>query len=229
MNAPSEPRQAHGADPGEFLALVLAGMRLLRAAWEAQGQQLPPRSNPVPWTELPAYAEVRRILPWMLYRGMLQHLRIPPGSAGDPAAAQPAESVLLGETSYLALTEAGVLLVENFLHELFGNAAQFEAARDGLRLGELVPRYDTRERTLLWGVHLLKRFRQPSRNQELVLRTAEELAWAAWFDDPLSPARGQNPKVRLHDTIKCLNRNQDPYLVHFKGDGTGRRVGWELR
>jgi len=35
--------------------------------------------------------------------------------------------------------------------------------------------------------------------------------------------------VRLHDTIKNLNRHQYPHLVHFKGDGTGTMVGWELR
>jgi hypothetical protein len=38
-----------------------------------------------------------------------------------------------------------------------------------------------------------------------------------------------SPKVRLHDTIKALNRHQAPYLVHFKGDGTGTRIAWEYR
>ena len=37
------------------------------------------------------------------------------------------------------------------------------------------------------------------------------------------------PKVRLHDTIKDLNRRQSLSVVHFHGDGTGRRVGWALR
>jgi hypothetical protein len=76
---------------------------------------------------------------------------------------------------------------------------------------------------------VLKRFRQPSANQELILQSAEELGWARWFDDPLPRGQANNPKMRLHDTIKDLNRRQSPPLVHFKGDGSGTRVGWELR
>jgi hypothetical protein len=34
--------------------------------------------------------------------------------------------------------------------------------------------------------------------------------------------------VRLHDTIKDLNRRQRRAFIHFVGDGTGKRVGWEL-
>jgi hypothetical protein len=79
------------------------------------------------------------------------------------------------------------------------------------------------------GGHLLKCFRQPAGNQETVLATAEELQWLAWFDDPLPRTAGINPKQRVHDTINALNRNQTPYLVHFKGDGSGARFGWEMR
>ena len=74
-----------------------------------------------------------------------------------------------------------------------------------------------------------KTFRQPSGNQEIVLSTAEELLWPSWFDDPLPRRAGLSSKVRLHVTIKALNRYQKPHLVQFKGDGTGTRVGWEYR
>jgi hypothetical protein len=76
---------------------------------------------------------------------------------------------------------------------------------------------------------LVKRFRQPAGNQELLLIAAEELGWQAWFDDPLPRAPGQNPKVRLHNSINALNRNQKSRMIHFKGDGSARRVGWEYR
>jgi hypothetical protein len=80
-----------------------------------------------------------------------------------------------------------------------------------------------------WGRHVLKQFRQRSANQEIVLSTAEELHWPLRFDDPLPGQAGSRPKVRCHDTIKDLNRRQVPYLVHFKGDGTGLRIGWDYR
>jgi hypothetical protein len=47
-------------------------------------------------------------------------------------------------------------------------------------------------------------------------------------DDPLPPTSGVLAETRPQDTIKDLNRRQGCYLVHFKGDGTGTRIGWEL-
>ena len=38
----------------------------------------------------------------------------------------------------------------------------------------------------------------------------------------------QQPKLRLRDTIKRLNRNQATRLIRFHGDGTGQRVFWVL-
>src|SRR5207253_80516 len=105
----------------------------------------------------------------------------------------------------------------------------FDAAWDGLLLGRLLPCYDQSQRMFRWGAHVLKWFRQPAGNQELILLSAQELGWPGWFDDPLPPQNGQSAKARLHDTIKDLNRRQLPYLVHFKGDGTGTRIGWEYR
>ena len=32
----------------------------------------------------------------------------------------------------------------------------------------------------------------------------------------------------LNDTIKCLNRKQKNALLHFRGDGTGEGVIWEV-
>jgi hypothetical protein len=63
----------------------------------------------------------------------------------------------------------------------------------------------------------------------IVLCSAEELGWPLWFDDPLPRQGGGRAKVRCHDTIKDLNRRQTPHLIHFKGDGTGMRIGWEYR
>jgi hypothetical protein len=37
-----------------------------------------------------------------------------------------------------------------------------------------------------------------------------------------------DPKVRLHDTIKALNRHQVFEVLRFLGDGTGRGIAWRL-
>jgi hypothetical protein len=98
-----------------------------------------------------------------------------------------------------------------------------------LLLGQFLPCYDSEYRVLHWGAHLLKCFHQPAENQELILLAEEELNWPIWMDDPLPRLTGKNPKVRIHDTIKDLNRHHyESGLVHFRGDGSGTRIGWHV-
>jgi hypothetical protein len=75
---------------------------------------------------------------------------------------------------------------------------------------------------------LVKQFRLPALNQELILAAFEEEAWPPHIDDPLPNALGQDPKQRLHDTIKRLNRHQVNRLIRFRSDGTGSGIIWEL-
>jgi hypothetical protein len=108
-----------------------------------------------------------------------------------------------------------------------GDPDRSQAVCNEIRLGRFIPQYA--DRTLTWGRKVVKVFAQPSSNQDLVLRAAEELGWPSLFDDPLPRVPGINPKVRLHDTIKSLNRYQKAAILQFQGDGTGTRIGWDFR
>lgn len=90
------------------------------------------------------------------------------------------------------------------------------------------PHWDPELRKLYLGNHLVKRFKWPAMNQEAVLCAFQEEGWPERIDDPLPPQPEQDPKRRLADTIKCLNRKQATRLLHFRGDGTGEGVIWEL-
>jgi hypothetical protein len=79
---------------------------------------------------------------------------------------------------------------------------------------------------LCWQNNLIKEFRRPAINQELVLAVLEEEGWPPQIDDPLPPVDNIDPKVRLHDTIKGLNRHHMYQIIHFRGDGTGRGIRW---
>lgn len=92
---------------------------------------------------------------------------------------------------------------------------------------EVLPEWDTARRELRWVGQVVKRFRVPAPNQEIILATFQEEAWAPHIDDPLPPAHGVQPKRRLHDTIVALNRHQHPPGLRFVGDGTGLGVRWE--
>jgi hypothetical protein len=89
------------------------------------------------------------------------------------------------------------------------------------------PHYDVRLRELRFGNDLVKQFRQPAPNQEIVLAAFQEEEWSSRIDDPMPPQPQYCPQQRLLDTIKNLNRNQRHRLIRFEGDGTGRGIRWK--
>ncbi|HVU88287.1 MAG TPA: hypothetical protein VHD36_13285 [Pirellulales bacterium] len=90
-----------------------------------------------------------------------------------------------------------------------------------------LPKWDRDRRQLRFDGQVVKEFKLPSPNQEAVLMALEEEGWPARIDDPLSPSPNLDPRRRLHDTIKALNRNQKRTLLRFMGDGSGEGIRWE--
>lgn len=91
-----------------------------------------------------------------------------------------------------------------------------------------LPRWDEMRHELWFGVELVKRYRLPSPNQTAILSAFQEESWPARIDDPLPPKVDQDPKRRLHDTIRNLNRSHRRSLLRFSGDGSGQGVIWEV-
>ncbi len=90
------------------------------------------------------------------------------------------------------------------------------------------PSWDRDRKELHFGEWVIKQFRWAAINQETILMAFEEDGWPARIDDPLPQKLNQDPKARLHDTIKCLNRNHKRRLLRFNGDGTGTGILWEI-
>jgi hypothetical protein len=97
-----------------------------------------------------------------------------------------------------------------------------------LKLDKQKPRWDRDRKELRLGEYVIKQFRWAAVNQETILMAFEEEEWTTRIDDPLPQNLNQDPKCRLHDTIKCLNRNHKKRLIHFSGDGTGEGILWTL-
>ncbi len=93
---------------------------------------------------------------------------------------------------------------------------------------QLVPEWDVARRELSVLGKVVKRFRWPAPNQETIINVFAEEGWPPRIEDPLPQGHGLDPKRRLGDTIKCLNRNQKTCLIRFRGDGTGEGVLWDL-
>ncbi|MEO1527627.1 MAG: hypothetical protein AAFX06_19530 [Planctomycetota bacterium] len=90
-----------------------------------------------------------------------------------------------------------------------------------------MPVWDPDKRELRLRDDVVKRFRQPSRNQELVLAAFQEDGWPSRIDDPLPMEIDRDPKERLQATIKSLNRHQIEKQIRFSGDGTGQAILWK--
>ena len=90
------------------------------------------------------------------------------------------------------------------------------------------PKWDRDRRQLRLGTHIVKEFKVPATNQEIVLAVFEEEFWPPRIDDPLPRKSDIDPQRRLHDTINSLNRRQRHRLLHFSADGLGQSVRWEL-
>lgn len=107
------------------------------------------------------------------------------------------------------------------------NSPTGHLSKDVSDIQKETPSWDADRHELMIGNTIVKRFRWPAANQESVLSAFEEEGWPSKIDDPLSPNSDSDPKRRLADTIKCLNRNQTTRLIRFRGDGTGEGVLWD--
>lgn len=89
------------------------------------------------------------------------------------------------------------------------------------------PLWDPLRRELRYAGQVIKRYRVPAPNQELILTAFQEEGWPEYIDDPLPPEEEVASKHRLQVTIKSLNRNQIGPLIRFHGNGKGLQVCWE--
>lgn len=109
-----------------------------------------------------------------------------------------------------------------------GGAGQGPSANGDGVVSSAVPRWDCQRQELCLGDVVVKQFKLPAPNQEMILAAFEEENWPPRIDDPLPPHPDQDPKRRLHDTVNSLNHNQKHQLIRFMGDGSGQGVRWKL-
>jgi hypothetical protein len=132
---------------------------------------------------------------------------------------RPIASPRLREGACLVLSAAGVAFA----------AAQLQCPGPNHAPGANgTPVWNAALRELRLGEVIVKQFKQPAPNQELILDAFQEEAWPPRMDDPLPPAAGQDGKRRLHSTIANLNRYQQTPLLQFHGGGNGKSICWLL-
>ena len=166
---------------------------------------------------------------WMAYKELIEHARETTLAGDEHRSFRRGGSLTFNKRTCFVLTKAGCAFAKNDVDPLSKHVklATLSAARTGNSAVHLqLPEWDRDRQELRLGNLVVKQFKVPAPNQELILAAFQEERWPVRIDDPLPPHPELDPKRRLHDTINSLNRSQKHPLIRFLGDGSGQGVRW---
>ena len=194
-------------------------------------------------------------LRWLIYKGYVEHAREITLSGDQRRTFRPNRNATFHKRTSFVLLEHGIpfamtayrqagadasaaKMIAELIHNPSGNSAgSTSAAQTFARPSHNgnansgrsapVPTWDRDRQELRLAGKLIKQFKVPAANQEMILAAFEEEQWPPRVDDPLPPHPAQDSKRRLHDTINSLNRSHKNALIRFLGDGSGQGVRWE--
>lgn len=186
-----------------------------------------------PWTFALELREFRSLgltnsdLRWLLLKQYVESARETTLPGDELRTFRPMRGLTFGKRSCFVLTELGVDAARSMG---LPTATDDEAVAPAPPAppSRVVPHWDADLQELRINGLIVKQFKVPAPNQEMVLAAFEEEHWPPRIDDPLPPQSDQEPKRRLHDTIISLNRSHKHRLIRFMGDGSGEGVRWTL-
>jgi hypothetical protein len=168
---------------------------------------------------------------WLLAKGYVKHFIDLTLDGDSGRSLRETGAGRFSSNSCFALTSIGAVYSQDIIE--CNGAREVEVQEKGsfgvIQASETLPHWDPDRQELTYHRHIVKRFKLPSCNQVAILAAFEEEGWPSRILDPLSPRGEQDPKRRLQDTIKGLNRAQRIQLIRFEGDGKGEGVLWSLR
>jgi len=167
-------------------------------------------------------------LRWMIGMQLVEQAREISETQGMGRSFDSPGGFSLSTKSCFVLTATGLQLAADIGDESPQDLRHFSNGEQSRNQERLPPVWDDQRHELRLDGKLVKRFKWRATNQEAILAAFQEECWPPRIDDPLPPIPETDPKRRLSDTIKCLNRKQQDPLVRFSGDGTGQGVLWDL-
>jgi hypothetical protein len=215
--------------PTDISSRFSEALLLLLQAYEyAQELQRPPRDFALEFEALRETGLNHNDCRWLVYQNVVQHAVDVEAPCDTDGSISTAPRVVLTSASCFLLTSHGLALAHAVL-----DRRNPSPGPDVLPARELsppslaqAPRWDRDCRELWLGDALIKQFKVPAANQEIILQAFQEEGWPPCIDDPLPPQFSINPKRRLHDTLGALNRNQKHRFLRFRGNGAGNFC-WE--
>lgn len=208
---------------------MLAGLRqLLEAAAYAREVGRPVWDFAVEIESLRAAGLSNSELRWLVCKGYVEHARETTAGGSEGRGFEPEGGLRFGPGTCFVLTERGADVLRRPGKPAQPGRGPLGLFRNGGDVPGAGPHWDPECRVLSVGGRVVKQFRVPAGNQELILAALQELGWPPHLDDPLPPVPEVDAKQRLRDTISRLNGNQRNRLIRFHGDGSGSGLRWEL-
>ncbi|MGE4002324.1 MAG: hypothetical protein AB7I48_19115, partial [Planctomycetaceae bacterium] len=208
----------------ELINDLSAGMPLSRSAEPGlallyQAREYARLFHQDPWEfaveiqELKAVGLTVNDLRWLMIAELLEHACDASSAEGRPRKFTGIGRQRFSRRSCFVLTPSGLSFASRLLA---GEPYSFPStATRSLESPRVRPVWDSIRHELLLDGRIVKRFKQHSPNQEAVLTAFQEEGWPGGVLDPLTPIPKQDPKQRLRDTIKNLNRHQIDGEIHF--------------
>ncbi len=188
-------------------------------------------------------------LRWLVAKGLVEHGQETSFYGDKHRSFRISSGLNFEQTTCLVLTRAGAVLAAQLsdqFHQPIMETPSHVVGSDGqppphsnvnhngddvvaAARSLILPHWNSISRELCVANRIVKRFRVPAPNQELVLCAFQEEGWPAQIDDPLPCCYETDPATRLHSTINRLNGRQKNLLLRFRGNGRGTGVCWELR
>jgi hypothetical protein len=138
------------------------------------------------------------------------------------------QNLALGDKTCLVLSQAGGQLAQALSRQARDFLPRVLNVQEDNDAAGQQPHWDPALRVLRLGGTVIKRLNRAAPNQEAILSAFQEEGWPARIDDPIPPKDDLVAKCRLRDAIRWLNRNLEPRLLRFYGDGSGEGICWEL-
>ncbi len=164
-------------------------------------------------------------LRWLIRKQFVAHAREITLQGRDGREFQSTGDLTFSRRTCFVLTEEGAANAES---TTASQTAPSTLGEQDHNSSNGLPHWDDDSRILRLDERLVKRFKWRAMNQELILSAFHEDGWPTRIDDPLPPKPELDSQRRLSDTIRSLNRKQQNHLIHFRGDGTGEGITWEV-
>ena len=142
---------------------------------------------------------------WLLYRQLIVHATETTSAGDEHRSFRPAGAIRFDHRSCFVLSEAGV----EFTRQGWGSTSQqpsvsprfaadtaVASGNGNHRSKAVIPTWDRDRQELRLGDEIIKCFKTPAPNQELILAAFEEEGWPVHIDDPLPPHPEQDPRRR---------------------------------